>query len=107
MPLNSSKVQNASRRELQLWTGRDAENVRRSSVGQPQLDEMDTQDAATVLGGAKHRRNQGSESKKSMDHHVLCKGCTQPIVGVRYQCATCPSMRSSVYNLVRAKKCLD
>lgn len=66
----------------------------------PQSEELDSQDATTVLGGSKARRKQGSDATRSMDHHVLCKGCTQPIVGVRYQCASCPSTRSSVYNLV-------
>lgn len=100
IPLNSSKVQNASRRAMQLWTGRDAENVKRNSMTQAQLDEMDAQDAVTVIGGSRPRRTQ-SDGVKTMDHHVLCKGCQMPIVGVRYQCATCPSMKSQVYNLVR------
>ena len=34
-----------------------------------------------------------------LDHRTKCKSCRQPIVGVRYQCATCPSSPSA-YSLV-------
>ncbi|KAF8312589.1 uncharacterized protein EI90DRAFT_3294699 [Cantharellus anzutake] len=37
---------------------------------------------------------------ENMNHHILCRGCDKSIIGVRYQCASCPSQpSSSAYNL--------
>jgi len=36
-----------------------------------------------------------------LDHGVKCDGCSQPIVGVRYQCGSCASLPTS-YNLCSA-----
>lgn len=103
IPLNSTKVQTASRRALQLWTGRDAPNVQRPVNGRARANSSLSVDAVTVLGsGTNHsQRTLSTSEQDSRDHHVFCKGCNQNIVGVRYQCAMCPSMPAHEYSLVR------
>ncbi|EJD07260.1 uncharacterized protein FOMMEDRAFT_137648 [Fomitiporia mediterranea MF3/22] len=107
IPLNSTKVQTASRRARQLWQGRDAPNVRRTPSGRSRADSIHDADAVTVIGGGgstKHGRGLSRNGEpKSMEHHILCKGCNQSIVGVRYQCAACPSTKGTAYSL--CEKC--
>ncbi|KAL5537219.1 hypothetical protein ACEPAF_1042 [Sanghuangporus sanghuang] len=103
IPLNSNKVQTASRRARQLWQGRDAPNVQRSLA-----DSLNDADGMTVIG-SNGRGHNGAPSHsralsrngevRSMDHHILCKGCNQSIVGTRYQCACCPSVNNQAYSL--------
>ncbi|KAH8104219.1 hypothetical protein DFH11DRAFT_1765448 [Phellopilus nigrolimitatus] len=74
IPLNSSKVQTASRRALQLWTGRDSlRRVRGDSLW---------------------------EADATLDLRIACKGCNQSNVGVRFQCAMCPATKTQSYSLV-------
>ncbi|KAI5117511.1 hypothetical protein M0805_003916 [Coniferiporia weirii] len=94
IPLNSNKVQNASRRARQLWNGRDAPNVRRSRA-----DFLHEADAVTVIGSGSTRSPSRSSDQKSLDHHITCKGCNQSIVGLRYQCASCPASGTQSYSL--------
>ncbi|EJD41223.1 hypothetical protein AURDEDRAFT_115589 [Auricularia subglabra TFB-10046 SS5] len=42
--------------------------------------------ASSIEGGGRNGSSLGP-----LDHRTKCKHCRQPIVGVRYQCATCPS----------------
>ncbi|KXN92381.1 hypothetical protein AN958_06999 [Leucoagaricus sp. SymC.cos] len=93
-PLGTTQVQNASRRAIFLWKGRDAASVGYSAVGpQPSQDLADY--ARTVVGT-------GSPSTTLLDspdnHQLSCNSCHLPIVGVRYQCAHCPSIPAS-FNL--------
>lgn len=98
IPLNSNKVQIASRRARQLWTGRDAPNVQRTPSGRTRSDSFADGDAVTVIGSLSKSRRSKLDSK-SLDHHILCSGCKLNIEGVRFQCATCPSTKSHSYSL--------
>ncbi|KAF9454221.1 hypothetical protein P691DRAFT_692748, partial [Macrolepiota fuliginosa MF-IS2] len=93
-PLGTTQVQNASRRAMFLWKGRDAANVGYSAVG-PQTDQDVPNYARTVVGS-------GTSSTTLLDspdnHQLSCNNCRLAIVGVRYQCAHCPSIPAS-FNL--------
>ncbi|TFK74976.1 hypothetical protein BDN72DRAFT_955324 [Pluteus cervinus] len=41
----------------------------------------------------------GFNMRSSDDHRVPCNACNKRITGIRYQCASCPSMPGSIYNL--------
>ncbi|KAH8117906.1 hypothetical protein DFH11DRAFT_1723909 [Phellopilus nigrolimitatus] len=99
IPLNSSKVQTASRRTRQLWTSRDSLYVQRTPSGRVHTDSLREADAVTIIGsGSKHARG-GRCDRKALDHRIACKGCNQSIVGVRFQCATCPATKTQSYSL--------
>ncbi|THH11311.1 hypothetical protein EW145_g737 [Phellinidium pouzarii] len=103
IPLNSSKVQNASRRARQLWSGRDAPNVHRtfSTNNHSRADSLRDIDTVTVIGcdSNRSRRLSHNHGKTLLDHHITCKGCNQNIVGVRFQCGSCPATRTQSYSL--------
>ncbi|KAJ1306894.1 hypothetical protein OPQ81_007879 [Rhizoctonia solani] len=86
-PLDKREVNDASRRALDLWDSRDGPAL---GVQRPRANSVGSNQARTVLGTA--------NQDLAMDHHILCKGCGVSIRGVRYQCATCPSLPTS-YNL--------
>ncbi|EUC59772.1 PB1 domain protein [Rhizoctonia solani AG-3 Rhs1AP] len=86
-PLDKREVSDASRRALDLWDSRDGPAL---GVQRPRANSVGSNQARTVLGAA--------NKDVSIDHHILCKGCCVSIRGVRYQCATCPSLPTS-YNL--------
>ncbi|KAG1723842.1 uncharacterized protein EDB91DRAFT_1166836 [Suillus paluster] len=85
-PLETTEVQTASRRAIHLWTGRDAAHVMTATRSQP--GSVYSSYAQTVVG-SRHARSE--RNGESLIHHSSCKGCNQTIVGIRYQCATCPS----------------
>ncbi|KAF8757912.1 Zinc-binding domain, present in Dystrophin, CREB-binding protein [Rhizoctonia solani] len=86
-PLDKREVNDASRRALDLWDSRDGPAL---GVQRPRANSVGSNQARTVLGTA--------NKDVAIDHHILCKGCGVSIRGVRYQCATCPSLPTS-YNL--------
>ncbi|KAH8120065.1 hypothetical protein DFH11DRAFT_1739314 [Phellopilus nigrolimitatus] len=99
IPLNSSKVQTASRRARQLWTGRDLLYVQRTPSGRVRADSLREADTVTIIGsGSKHARGSRCD-RKALDHRIACKGCNQSIVGVRFQCATFPATKTQSYSL--------
>lgn len=83
-PLETTEVQTASRRAIHLWTGRDAAHVLTASRSKP--GSVYSSYAQTVVG-SRHSALIG----ESLNHHLSCKGCNQIIIGIRYQCTTCPS----------------
>ncbi|KAK0189054.1 hypothetical protein F5146DRAFT_1057778 [Armillaria mellea] len=87
-PLETNEVQTASRRAIHLWTGRDAQHA--IYAGSPSK-------ASSVVSGYS-RTVVGTSHANESEHDHLCNGCARPIVGVRYQCANCPSKPRS-YNL--------
>ncbi|KAL0953370.1 hypothetical protein HGRIS_004607 [Hohenbuehelia grisea] len=87
-PLESSEVKTASRRAAHLWLGRDAANVGYSSS-----TDLKSSYAKTVVNGGDHPLDLSPD-----DHDTLCRGCNEPIIGIRYQCASCPS-RPAAYSL--------
>ncbi|KAK0467157.1 uncharacterized protein EV420DRAFT_1626509 [Desarmillaria tabescens] len=87
-PLETNEVQTASRRAIHLWTGRDAQHA--IHAGSPSK-------ASSVVSGYS-RTVVGTSHANESEHDHLCNGCARPIVGVRYQCANCPSKPRS-YNL--------
>jgi len=112
-PLETTELQNASRRALHLWTGRDAANVGLVIPGSKAGSEISSY-AQTMIGSGSSRDR---PSTSNDDHRMFCNGCGhvryssliiypwltsltfQLIVGVRYQCAHCPS-KPSAFSLV-------
>jgi len=88
LPLDAAQVQVASSRARVLWEGGDAATVSHPVIG-PQADQDMSSYTRTVVGA-------GSSSTSLLDspdnHHISCSNCRLPTVGVRYQCAHCPSI---------------
>ncbi|KAG8899112.1 hypothetical protein FRB99_006936 [Tulasnella sp. 403] len=97
-PLDSTEVAFASRRARVLWSGRDAATIdamTKRITSRSRSNSIDSANATTVIASA--RRGE----QNAMDHMMKCNGCNGQIMGVRYQCANCPSFPMS-YNL-----CMD
>ncbi|KAJ7735656.1 hypothetical protein DFH07DRAFT_843521 [Mycena maculata] len=82
-PLETDEVQTASRRAIHLWQGRDAASVGHQPPKPSKAASVVSSYARTVVGS-------GTRPVDN-DHHIFCHGCGNNIVGVRYQCANCPS----------------
>ncbi|KAL4245861.1 hypothetical protein ABKN59_008801 [Abortiporus biennis] len=94
-PLPSDELQIASSKAKQLWD-RDAPNVE-GSQSRPRRDSMISSYARTVMGPADSRET--SSMNGDMENHgIKCDECNKPIIGVRFQCAICPS-KLKAYNL--------
>ncbi|KAG8791432.1 hypothetical protein FRC16_000419 [Serendipita sp. 398] len=104
-PLTSSEVDMASRKALLLWRGRDGPNVafnRLNGANDANINGGLQHDpyADTVIGGGGVPNSDGSQSgMQRMDHGMYCNGCGLRIIGVRYQCAGCPSSDGQGYSL--------
>jgi hypothetical protein len=100
-PLSTSEVDAASRRALSLWTGRDAPNLQSNRDNPPEgarrSNSGGSNEAATVIGPGADGTRDGIHR---MDHGMNCNGCGKGIIGVRYQCAGCPSPDGQGYSLV-------
>ncbi|KAJ6581877.1 hypothetical protein B0H19DRAFT_1116820 [Mycena capillaripes] len=83
-PLETDEVQTASRRAIHLWQGRDAASVGHQPPKPSKASSVVSSYARTVIGS-------GTRLPPDEDHHTFCHGCGKNIVGVRYQCANCPS----------------
>ncbi|KAJ7087724.1 hypothetical protein C8R43DRAFT_908811 [Mycena crocata] len=83
-PLETDEVQTASRRAIHLWQGRDAASVGHQALKPSKASSVVSSYARTVVGS-------GTRLPPEEDHHIFCHGCGNNIVGVRYQCANCPS----------------
>ncbi|PPQ62874.1 hypothetical protein CVT24_006272 [Panaeolus cyanescens] len=70
-PLETTELQNASRRALSLWQGRDAANVGFTFPKTKANSEISSY-AHTLIGSSMRNHNQIHE-----DHHVFCNGCQQ------------------------------
>ncbi|KAF8967728.1 hypothetical protein BDZ97DRAFT_1802982 [Flammula alnicola] len=92
-PLETTELQNASRRALHLWTGRDAASVGFSAPRSKAESEISY--ARTMVGSGSNR---DGLSHSPDDHRLFCNGCGHLIIGTRYQCAHCPS-QPSAYSL--------
>ncbi|TRM65478.1 hypothetical protein BD626DRAFT_488898 [Schizophyllum amplum] len=80
-PLDTTELQSASRRAIDLWRGRDAASV---GIALPR-----SKPSSIVSGYA--RTVIGSSAPAVFDHHLTCDSCGRSIVGTRYQCGSCPS----------------
>ncbi|KAF8519029.1 hypothetical protein BU17DRAFT_48255 [Hysterangium stoloniferum] len=92
-PIKSTEVENVSRHAISLWRGRDGPVLQ----GRRRSNSQDSTHARTVIGqrtgtGNPHLRR---GSNHSDDHQVRCQACRNNIVGVRFQCASCPSAPAS------------
>ncbi|KZS94656.1 hypothetical protein SISNIDRAFT_549192 [Sistotremastrum niveocremeum HHB9708] len=94
IPLESTEVKTASREAKYLWKDRDEPSVQSNNRSSgPRSDSGSSLYARTVVG---NRRN--ADATDALNHNIPCDSCRRNIVGVRYQCATCPSLDKS-YNL--------
>ncbi|PCH36367.1 hypothetical protein WOLCODRAFT_108609 [Wolfiporia cocos MD-104 SS10] len=91
-PLGTAELQSASQRAKNLWGGRDA------ATGQKVRSRRNSQITAyerTVIGvglRSDAASDAASVVAETDDHGVRCSNCSEPIVGLRYQCATCISI---------------
>ncbi|EMD39291.1 hypothetical protein CERSUDRAFT_112939 [Gelatoporia subvermispora B] len=97
-PLGTTELQALSRSAKHLWIGRDAATVLQASSASRRNSLTSSYSyTRTVLGigsrlDSTHSLDTISISPETDDHGVRCDACSQPIVGVRYQCASCPSL---------------
>ncbi|CCM00246.1 uncharacterized protein FIBRA_02275 [Fibroporia radiculosa] len=93
-PLGPAELQSASRRAKSVWWGRDAVTGQKM---RPRRNSLLSAYDRTVLGTGTHNSSSstlngvGSVAVDTDDHGIRCDACGQYIVGVRYQCASCPS----------------
>ncbi|KAH9975696.1 hypothetical protein BGW80DRAFT_1457279 [Lactifluus volemus] len=95
VPLDMHQVQHVSRRAHGLSHSRDSANLRRVS---PRMrsspGSVSSISAGTVLYGS----GVSEEIEEDYVHLQVCNSCSEPIIGIRYQCLNCPSLPYS-YNL--------
>ncbi|KAH9849944.1 hypothetical protein C2E23DRAFT_736443 [Lenzites betulinus] len=92
-PIPTADLQSTSQMAIKLWTGRDAAHVQASSVnGHARRNSLGSAYSHTVLGSGT-RPDAGTIN---YEHGIACDGCAQPIIGIRYQCANCPSYPHSI-----------
>ncbi|TCD69146.1 hypothetical protein EIP91_008622 [Steccherinum ochraceum] len=94
-PLSNTELQVASRQAIERWNtdGPKMEGPR------SRRDSLLSSYARTVIGGRSTTSlNASSVAGETDSHGLQCNECRTMIVGVRYQCASCPS-RPSAYNL--------
>ncbi|KAI0675835.1 hypothetical protein C8Q78DRAFT_1066496 [Trametes maxima] len=92
-PIPTADLQSTSQMAIKLWTVRDAAYVQASSVnGHARRNSLGSAYSHTVLGTG----TRVDASAAAAEHGIACDGCAQPIVGVRYQCANCPSYPKSI-----------
>ncbi|KAJ3559617.1 hypothetical protein NM688_g233 [Phlebia brevispora] len=84
-PLPTEELQSASRRAQQLW-GQDAATI--EGIPRSRRTSLYSSYARTVLGSVS---TVNASVGGGLAHGMRCKRCNLPIVGVRFQCANCPS----------------
>ena len=115
--MSTADLQNTSQMAIKLWTGRDAAYAQGDSTtanSRPRRNSFGSAYSHTVLGTG----NRVGAAAAEVDHGMTCDGCAQvsisqgpfsarannnlvqPIIGIRYQCANCPSYPKPV-SLVR------
>jgi len=95
-PVDSAKVEIVSRRAIQRWTDRDAPSLGHGGEDQPsrrRSGSVESDRATALITG-----REGGRNNERSAHGLNCRACGNSIVGVRYQCATCPS-HPSAFNL--------
>ncbi|KAF8327205.1 uncharacterized protein EI90DRAFT_2833823, partial [Cantharellus anzutake] len=100
MPVETKELRNVSRRARALVMGRDASVIGVDNpCWRPRANSAGSNYQQTVIGFPNSTAERMDEWE-NMNHHILCRGCDKSIIGVRYQCASCPSQpSSSAYNL--------
>ncbi|KAF7798026.1 hypothetical protein EIP86_009238 [Pleurotus ostreatoroseus] len=82
-PLPVDELKSASKRAQQLWQRDNTEEPTRS-----RRNSMYSAYARTVMGVAS---SADASTFGGLAHGLRCKRCNMPIIGIRYQCANCPS----------------
>ncbi|KAI8996601.1 hypothetical protein BD414DRAFT_478498 [Trametes punicea] len=90
-PIPTADLQSTSQMALKLWTGRDGPHLQGSNPN-GRRNSFGSAYSHTVLGTG----TRVDPATAALEHGIACDGCAQPIVGVRYQCANCPSYPKSV-----------
>ncbi|KIM32725.1 hypothetical protein M408DRAFT_326470 [Serendipita vermifera MAFF 305830] len=98
-PLSANEIDTASRRALLLWTGRDAPSAQSNQSNLADGSGSGSSYAATIVGSSNNSSDFSRDGSHRMDHGMNCKGCGSNIIGVRYQCAGCPSPDGQGYSL--------
>ncbi|KAH8075859.1 hypothetical protein BXZ70DRAFT_963595 [Cristinia sonorae] len=93
-PLSNAELQTASRLAIERWD----KDGPRMDGSRPRRDSLISSYARTVIGRSTTSLNNASTSGETDSHGVQCAQCRKNIVGVRYQCGSCPS-KPTAYNL--------
>ncbi|KAI0091463.1 hypothetical protein BDY19DRAFT_930605 [Irpex rosettiformis] len=99
-PLPSEELESASRTAKQLWR-KDAASIEDNGMRKRRDSFVSSSYTRTVMGQSSSSLTSLPVASVTDDHGLLCRNCGRSIVGVRYQCALCPSNPEG-YNL-----CLD
>ncbi|KDQ13057.1 hypothetical protein BOTBODRAFT_33932 [Botryobasidium botryosum FD-172 SS1] len=91
-PLESPEVLVASQRARNLWQVRDAPTIGGQLLNHRRRSSSGSDHAQTVVG------IRPSPHPPTRQNSFICRGCHNSIDGIRYQCATCPSIPTT-YNL--------
>ncbi|KAF9561215.1 hypothetical protein CPC08DRAFT_801895 [Agrocybe pediades] len=92
-PLETAELQNASRRALHLWTGRDAASVGFKPLMSKAESEISSYAQTMIVSGSRNGLQYPPDT-----HRLFCNNCGDLIIGVRYQCGHCQS-KPYAYNL--------
>ncbi|KAI0686673.1 hypothetical protein BC835DRAFT_1379084 [Cytidiella melzeri] len=96
-PLPLEELESASRTAKQLWR-KDAPTIEDDNPRQRRDSYVSSSYTRTVMGYSSFSLTSLPVASVTDDHGILCKNCRRSIMGVRYQCAMCPS-KASGYNL--------
>jgi hypothetical protein len=123
VPLENSTVESLSRQTVHLWTGRDAPHLGDDTGSRERSGSVHSTHRTVVAPGSGPSLTRAILDGETAEHNNVCDNCEQvcllrlpsvlvslsriqPIVGIRYQCATCPSAPAS-YNLVSSRSTLS
>ncbi|KAG8986567.1 hypothetical protein FRB93_005229 [Tulasnella sp. JGI-2019a] len=98
-PLKSKDVEAASRQAFEIWSGSGSVVTPTSKsliMSRTRTNSVDSAYAATVIAAATNSLTEKGGPRS--DHLLRCNECFNPILGIRYQCANCPS-DPTAYNL--------
>ncbi|KAI0769252.1 hypothetical protein BC629DRAFT_1595952 [Irpex lacteus] len=96
-PLPSEELEQASKSAQRLWR-KDAASLEDGKPRQRRDSFVSTSYSRTIMGHSSSSLTSLPVASVTDDHGLLCRHCGKSIIGVRYQCALCPSNPEG-YNL--------